>query len=84
MRKINKILIRGLIISCLVIFLLTCYINLIVIATSSKDINVNINYKDYEYVLVLGAKVSNGTPSLMLKDRLDKVIEIYNQIIILK
>jgi hypothetical protein len=28
---------------------------------------------------VLGAKVSEGSPSLMLKDRLDKAIEIYNQ-----
>ena len=29
-------------------------------------------------VVVLGAAVKNGRPSLMLKDRLDKAIEIYN------
>ena len=40
---------------------------------------VNIDYNDYEYILVLGAKVTNNTPSLMLRDRLDKALEIYNK-----
>ena len=73
MKKIIKILI----IICLIVFILTCTINLIVISKSNKYINKNIDYNDYEYILVLGAKVTNNTPSLMLKDRLDKALEIY-------
>lgn len=34
--------------------------------------------KDIDCVVVLGAAVKNGKPSYMLKDRLDKAIEIYN------
>ena len=33
--------------------------------------------KDIDCVVVLGAAVKNGKPSYMLKDRLDKAIEIY-------
>jgi len=79
MRKRNKIILNILVIMCLVIFILTCLINIVVLSKSSKYINIDINYNDYEYILLLGAKVSNDKPSLMLKDRLDKVIEIYNQ-----
>ena len=61
------------------IFLISVIINLIVFAKTNDRINNNINYNDYDYVLVLGANVKNGKPSLMLKDRLDKAVEIYNR-----
>ena len=67
------------IIVCLVIIIFTIFTNLVVIGKSSKYINKEINYNNYKYIIVLGAKVSEGSPSLMLKDRLDKAIEIYNQ-----
>ena len=67
------------IIMCIVIIIFTIYTNLVVIGKSSKYINKEINYNNYKYIIVLGAKVSEGSPSLMLKDRLDKAIEIYNQ-----
>lgn len=78
MRRINKILFRIIVIICIAIFIFTIFVNLIVIGKSSKYINKEINYNDYKYIIVLGAKVSKGYPSLMLKDRLDKAIEIYN------
>ena len=67
------------IIMCIVIIIFTIYTNLVVIGKSSKYINKETNYNNYKYIIVLGAKVSEGSPSLMLKDRLDKAIEIYNQ-----
>ena len=64
---------------CILVFIFICLINLIVIGKSSKYINSNINYDDYDYIIVLGAKVNRNSPSLMLKDRLDKAVEIYNK-----
>lgn len=75
MKKIVKIFI----IICLVIFIMTIIINIIVISKTTKYISNSTNYNDYEYVLVLGARVEDNKPSLMLKDRLDKVVEIYNK-----
>jgi len=60
------------------VFVITCFINLVVIGKSSKYIDVRTDYNNYDYVIVLGAKVSNGSPSLMLKDRLDRIVDIYN------
>lgn len=79
MKKRNKIILNIIVIICLIIFILTSLINIIVLSKSSKYINLDIDYNDYEYILLLGAKVSDNKPSLMLKDRLDKVIDIYNQ-----
>jgi len=75
MKKILKIFI----IVCLIIFIMTTIINIIVISKTTKYISDSTNYNDYEYVLVLGARVEDNKPSLMLKDRLDKAIEIYNK-----
>ena len=58
---------------------MTTIINIIVISKTTKYISNSTNYNDYEYVLVLGARVEDNKPSLMLKDRLDKAIEIYNK-----
>lgn len=77
MRRIGKILLKVMVIVCIVIFIVATFANLIVIGKSSKYVNKETNYNDYKYIIVLGAKVSNGSPSLMLKDRLDKAIEIY-------
>lgn len=73
----KKRIIKIFIIECLVIFVFVFLINFVVIRKTSKYINSNINYNNYNYVIVLGAKVEGNTPSLMLKDRLDKVLEIY-------
>jgi len=78
MKRRNKILIRMIIMLCLIVFIFVVFVNLIVIGKSSKYINKQINYNDYDYIIVLGAKVSDGMPSLMLRDRLDRAIEIYN------
>lgn len=77
--KINKIIIKTLLIITLIIFIIVSLINIIVLAKSSKYISNSVNYNNYDYALVLGAKVSKETPSLMLKDRLDKAVEVYNQ-----
>lgn len=74
-----KIIKRVIIILILLIIVYVSIVNLIVIAKSNKYIDNNINYNDYKYVLVLGAKVNGNNPSLMLKDRLDKVVEIYSK-----
>lgn len=79
MKRINKILPKVIVIICLLIFIFTSFINLIMIGKSSKNIDQEINYNDYKYIIVLGAKVSDNTPSLMLKDRLDKAVDLYNQ-----
>lgn len=71
--KLPKIIIIG----CFVIFIFVLFVNLVVIGKSSKYINKDINYNNYNYVIVLGAKVDSNGPSLMLKDRLDKAIDIY-------
>ena len=77
--KTNKIIIKILLMTMIIMFVIVSLINIIVLAKSSKYISSNINYDNYDYVLVLGAKVSNGIPSLMLRDRLDKAVEIYNK-----
>lgn len=64
----------------LLIFILTLFINIYIISYSKRYIIKNISdlKENYECIIVLGASVkSNGNPSLMLKDRLDKSIELY-------
>ncbi len=79
MKKVKKIII----ISFLTLLLIT--INTFILTnvyikriTSNQIIT---EYKDtYDCIIVLGAGVrKDGTPSPMLKDRLDKGIELYNQ-----
>lgn len=75
MKKLIKISIS----ICLLLTLLIIITNIIIIGKSTYYIDNDINYKNYDYVLVLGAGAKNNRPSLMLKDRLDKVVEIYNE-----
>ena len=57
------------------IVIISLIINGYMIKSSLKRIK-----KEYsgDYILVLGASVKNNKPSLMLRDRLDKAIELYN------
>lgn len=73
----NK-MIKLLIICLIIIFIVVCLINLIMISKTSNYIDKDIDYNSYSYLLVLGAGIKNNYPSLMLKDRLDKALEIYN------
>lgn len=74
MKKIYKLM---LLLGLTLLFVLVI-INFIVIISSTYYMDDDINYKNYDYVLVLGAGVRDGRPSKMLKDRLDKVLDIYN------
>lgn len=52
----------------------------VVFKVKNQIIDINEINKNYDFALVLGCGVkSDGSPSLMLRDRLDKVIEIYNK-----
>ena len=64
------------------IIILTLSINIYIYLTTKDKIIKLSDVKDIDYMLVLGAKVNGNKPSLMLKDRLDKDIEVYNQIIL--
>ena len=75
MKKIKMIII----VLIILVIIYVSIINLSVIIKSNKYIDKNIDYNNYKYVLVLGARVNGNDPSLMLKDRLDKVVEIYNK-----
>ena len=68
---------------CLTIgMVLTLFINVYVICSTKKQI-VNIDNYDklnnFNAILILGCKVNENSPSLMLKNRLDKGIEVYNK-----
>lgn len=48
--------------------------------TAPDTCNKSSTYPDYDCIMVLGASVhSDGTPSQMLRDRLDKGIELYKK-----
>ncbi len=74
MKKIIKYLVSLIVL----IILFTLIINIVVVVKTKRNIKEG-NYMDFEYAIVLGAKVTNNLPSLMLKDRLDKALEIYKQ-----
>lgn len=75
MKKIYKIIL----ILTIIVFIIISIINILMISYSNNYIDKNINYDKVNYVLVLGASVKNNYPSLMLKDRLDKAVDIYNE-----
>ena len=76
MKKL-KIFIIILLCLMLIPFIINFYV---VFKVKNKIVNMDEISKNYDYALVLGCGVkSDGTPSLMLRDRLDKVIEIYNK-----
>lgn len=56
------------------ISIISLFINGYMIRSASNKLKNNGNS---DYIVVLGASVKSGKPSLMLRDRLDKAIELY-------
>lgn len=80
MKKINKLIIA--IITLIVIGIIVVFgINQYVKLTASKNIIQEVeNANKSDAILVLGCQVmEDGSLSLMLKDRLDKAVELYKQ-----
>lgn len=65
------------------IFLTTLFIN-IHIVNSTKDRIISLDkineITDVDAIIVLGCKVEDGIPSLMLANRLEKGIDVYNKL----
>ncbi len=72
MRKILKLI--------LIFTILLAIINFYIISTTKRRIIEisNIEDKDYDCIVVLGAGIKNNKPSPMLEDRLLTAIELYN------
>lgn len=80
LRKILKILLSLLVLIILVLGLITLIINVYMINMAKKYILDNEEASSYSFdcITVLGASVkANGTPSTMLKDRLDQALILY-------
>lgn len=80
--KIIKRIVIGIGITIIAGVVAVAGINIFVMATTAGkilDVDEASEKKDVDCILVLGAGVrADGTPSKMLKDRLDKTIELYN------
>lgn len=80
--KIIKRLVIGIGITIIAGVVAVAGINIFVMATTASkilDVDEASEKKDVDCILVLGAGVrADGTPSKMLKDRLDKTIELYD------
>lgn len=80
--KIIKRIVIGIGITIIVGVVAVAGINIFVMATTASkilDVDEASEKKDIDCILVLGAGVrADGTPSKMLKDRLDKTIELYD------
>ena len=60
---------------------LTIGINLYMIfSTKERITDLSMDYNGIDAIIVLGCKVEGDIPSLMLKKRLDKTIDVYNKI----
>lgn len=80
MKKVFKILLFLMIGIILFLSLMTLFINIYMINYAKKYIieEEENNTYNYDCITVLGASVrADGTPSLMLRDRLDKGIDLY-------
>ncbi len=61
--------------------LFTLFINVYMISsTKSKIVDLNSLNGEYDAIIVLGCQVNGSNPSLMLAKRLEKGIEVYNNI----
>ncbi len=77
MKKFKKIL-KIILIIVLALMLIPILINLYVILSVSSNIKELDDLREtYDYALVLGCGLKNGKPSLMLQDRLDMAIKLY-------
>lgn len=76
-----KKILKGLLILVIVVGVVILGINFVVVGMGGTDLtteNKVLSGKKADCILVLGAQVKpDGTPSTMLKDRLDKGIELY-------
>ena len=63
-----------------IIIILSFYINIFMkLKTRKKIININEKIIKADAIMVLGCRVrKNGYPGIVLKQRLDKAIELYN------
>lgn len=80
LKKIFKILLSSIIYLVLIIGLLVLIINIYMINITKKYILTEEQASNYNFdcITVLGASVkSDGTPSMMLKDRLDQALVLY-------
>ncbi len=69
----------------LLVALLPLFINLYVIFRNINDIkDISEINEQYDIALVLGCSIKNNKPSKMLRDRLNKGIELYNRGIVKK
>ena len=68
-------------ITVIILALMTLFINLHMInSTKNQIVDINDLKGDYDAIIVLGCKVDENGPSLMLARRLDKGEEVYNKI----
>ena len=72
MKKIIKLLI--------ILLIVAITINIYIVLSTKKQIITieDINLKDIDCILVLGASIRNNKPSPMLEDRLKTSMEIFN------
>lgn len=74
-----KKIIKYIIIIMLLIIVMLLSINIYVrLSTKGRIINDYSELNDIDCILILGAGVKNNRPSLMLEDRLQKGLELYN------
>ena len=70
-----------LVIIIILVTLMTLFINLYMInSTSNQIVSMDKLDNDYDAIVVLGCKVEGNSPSLMLSRRLEKAKEIYNKL----
>lgn len=75
----KKKIIKYIIIIMLLIIVTLLSINIYVkLSTKNRIINDYTNLNSIDCILILGAGVRNNRPSLMLEDRLQKGLELYN------
>ena len=75
-----KEIIKRVIIICLIILVLGLITNVYMCLSTKKQIVNKVDKnKNYDAIIVLGASIWNGEPSPLLKERLDKGIELYKK-----
>ena len=75
MKKIIKYIITIILILIIILLSINIYVRL---STKGRIINDYNELNDIDCILILGAGVRNNRPSLMLEDRLQKGLELYN------
>ncbi len=79
-KKVTKSIINVICIISIICILIVCMLNEYVISSTKKQFfKEDQIYEQIDCILVLGAGVKEGKPTPMLKDRLDKAIELYQK-----